>query len=199
MRSQGATAAFSLPGGEAGEGEIRIHKTEFSVGKALTAAFRADMFTKEECKALIDEAESHAAQRTGGWTRTRYALTIYLMPFIPRTSPNRFPRSTKQCPDSFPVPTGRHANFPTTDIPVEELPIAKRWFSEAIEERVFPFMAACYPELIPRKPLPFRQRRNHHSPFPLFWCTSHQHSIWFRSWKMRTVDASVAGTGNSGN
>jgi hypothetical protein len=42
----------------------------------------------------------------------------------------------------------RHANFPTTDIPVEELPAAKAWFSRAIEERVFPFMASCYPDLI---------------------------------------------------
>ena len=46
------------------------------------------------------------------------------------------------------LPFTRHANFPTTDIPVEELPAAKAWFSRAIEERVFPFMAACYPDLI---------------------------------------------------
>jgi hypothetical protein len=43
----------------------------------------------------------------------------------------------------------RHANFPTTDIPIEELPVSHEWFKKVLHERVYPFLAAVYPELVP--------------------------------------------------
>lgn len=45
--------------------------------------------------------------------------------------------------------TERHANFPTTDLPVEDLPIARGWFGDVVEQRVFPFLAQAFPTLVP--------------------------------------------------
>jgi hypothetical protein len=42
--------------------------------------------------------------------------------------------------------TKRHSNYPTTDIPVLSLPATKRWVDEALETRIFPFLAHCFPQ-----------------------------------------------------
>ena len=46
--------------------------------------------------------------------------------------------------------TARHANYPTTDVPLQELPRALEWFRErALPETLYPFLAQSYAYCIP--------------------------------------------------
>jgi len=46
--------------------------------------------------------------------------------------------------------TARHANYPTTDVPLQELPKALEWFRErALPETLYPFLAQSYAYCIP--------------------------------------------------
>jgi hypothetical protein len=68
---QGGQTSFAFKG-QASEADVEIEEVEFSVGGGRSAsAFRARIFNEDECSALIEEAERHAATRPGGWTRER--------------------------------------------------------------------------------------------------------------------------------
>ena len=46
--------------------------------------------------------------------------------------------------------TKRHANYATTDVPVQELPRTHTWFREkALPEVLYPFLATSYQDLLP--------------------------------------------------
>jgi hypothetical protein len=46
--------------------------------------------------------------------------------------------------------TKRHANYATTDVPVQELPRTREWLREkALPEVIYPFLATSYKDLIP--------------------------------------------------
>lgn len=69
------------------------------------------IFTEEECKMMIDEAEQIADEM--GWT------------------------------------TKRHGNYPTTDLPIAELPQTLNFLRRALEERIYPLLREQFKTYLP--------------------------------------------------
>mmetsp|Transcript_6370 Transcript_6370/g.9010 ORF Transcript_6370/g.9010 Transcript_6370/m.9010 type:complete len:286 (+) Transcript_6370:190-1047(+) len=69
------------------------------------------IFSEDECKRIVNEAEKVAAEM--GWT------------------------------------TSRHGNYPTTDIPIVELPDTLRFFRLALQERIYPLLRKQFGEFLP--------------------------------------------------
>lgn len=43
----------------------------------------------------------------------------------------------------------RHLNHPTTDIPLQELPVTSLWFNWALVNRIYPFLGQCFGDVLP--------------------------------------------------
>ena len=78
------------------------------------------VFTSEECRAIVNEAETVAVAM--GWT------------------------------------TNRHGNYPTTDIPIIELPETLQFLRKSLVQRIYPLLREQFKEFLPPGNAPFKLR-----------------------------------------
>ena len=94
----------------------------------LVHVSKAPIFSVEECQAVIDEVEERAAEK--GWTTKRhFGMCVCVCVCVCRFS-FFLPPCTEICFSHIKIHT--HTAYPTTDVPVQELPRTHAWFNEQV-------------------------------------------------------------------